>query len=123
MKLVAFLHKIDNANIGKSYYNKQRGIQSKIKQICDKFKKESNINQIIVSFHVTSIYNSTLFEAFSKMVQEMMPQNRALSNLIEKLTNSCNFEKVFLFDVFNKIYLAMDSCPNASQDYELWRSK
>lgn len=53
------------------------------------------------------------------MFQEMMPQNRSLSNLIEKLTDSCNFEKAFLFDVFNKIYLAMDNCPNASQNYEL----
>ena len=120
MKLVVFIHKIDNTNIGQSDYNKQRGeIQSKMKQICDKFQKESNINEINISFHVTSIYNSTLFEAFSKMFQEMMPQNRSLSNLIEKLTDSCNFEKAFLFDVFNKIYLAMDNCPNASQNYEL----
>ena len=90
-----------------------------VKQICDKFQKESNINEINISFHVTSIYNSTLFEAFSKMFQDMMPQNKSLSILIEKLTDSCNFEKAFLFDVFNKIYLAMDNSPNASQNYEL----
>ena len=120
MKLVIFLHKIDNTNIGQNDYNKQRGeIQSKMKQMCEKFQKESSIDEIPISFHVTSIYNSTLFEAFSKMFQEMMPQNKSLSSLIEKLTDSCNFEKAFLFDVFNKIYLAMDNSPNASQNYEL----
>ena len=120
MKLVVFLHKIDNTNIGQNDYNKQRGeIQSKMKQICDKFQKESNIEEIPISFHVTSIYNSTLFEAFSKLFQDMMPQNKSLSALIEKLTDNCNFEKAFLFDVFNKIYLAMDNSPNASQNYEL----
>ena len=43
-----------------------------MKQICDKFQKESNINEINITFHVTSIYNSTLIEAFSKMFQDMM---------------------------------------------------
>ena len=89
-----------------------------MKQICDKFQKESNINKINITFHVTSIYNSTLIEAFSKMFQDMMQQNKSLSVLIEKLTDSYNFEKAFLFDVFNKIYLAMDNSPNASQNYE-----
>ena len=120
MKLVVFLHKIDNTNIGQNDYNKQRGeIQTKIKQICEKFQKESNIDEIAISFHVTSIYNSTLFEAFSKIFHEMMPQNKSLTALIENLTNNCGFEKAFLFDVFNKIYLAMDDCPNESQNYEL----
>ena len=120
MNLVVFIHKIDNTNIGQNDYNKQRGeIQSQMKKMCEKFQKESNIEEIKISFHVTSIYNSTLFEAFSKMFQDMMPQNKCLSHLIEKLTDVCGFEKAFLFDVFNKIYLAMDFSPNASQNYEL----
>ena len=65
MNLVVFIHKIDNTNIGQNDYNKQRGeIQSQMKKMCEKFQKESNIEEIKISFHVTSIYNSTLFEAF-----------------------------------------------------------
>ena len=120
ISLYVFIHKIDSINIGEVDYNKQRGeIQSKIRQICNQYQKDANIDEINTNFYVTSIYNSTLFEAFSKIFQNMMPQNKNLSNLIERLTDNCNFEKAFLFDVFNKIYLAVDSSPNESQNYEL----
>ena len=49
----------------------------------------------------------------------MMPQNNLLSSLLDHLTLSCRFEKAYLFDVFNKIYLAIDSSPMESQTYEI----
>ena len=120
ISLYVFLHKIDNTNLCQNDYNKQRGeIQSKIKQMCTQFQNDSNLDDININFYVTSIYNSTLFEAFSKIFQNMMPQNRNLSTLIDHLTDSCGFEKTYLFDVFNKIYLAVDSSPNESQTYEM----
>ena len=42
-----------------------------------------------------------------------------MSNLIDHLADSCGFEKAYLFDVFNKVYLAVDSSPNESQSYEM----
>ena len=120
ISLYVFLHKIDNTNLCQIDYHKQRGeIQSKIKQMCTQFQNDSNLDDININFYVTSIYNSTLFEAFSKIFQNMMPQNRNLSTLIDHLTDSCGFEKTYLFDVFNKIYLAVDSSPNESQTYEM----
>ena len=118
--LYVFLHKIDNTNVCQNDYNKQRGeIHSKIKQMCTYYQKEAGIDEINLNFYVTSIYNSTLFEAFSKIFQNMMPQNRNLSTLIDHLTDSCGFEKAYLFDVFNKVYLAVDSSPNESPTYEM----
>ena len=35
------------------------------------------------------------------------------------MTLSCRFEKAYLFDVLNKIYLAIDSSPMESQTYEI----
>ena len=120
ISLYVFLHKIDNTNICQSDYNKQRGeIHSKMKQICAQYQKDLGLDEINLNFYVTSIYNSTLFEAFSKIFQTMMPQNRNLSNLIDHLADTCGFEKAYLFDVFNKIYLAVDSSPNESQIYEM----
>ena len=120
ISLYVFLHKIDNTNICQSDYNKQRGeIHSKMKQMCSQYQKDIGIDEINLNFYVTSIYNSTLFEAFSKIFQNMMPQNKNLSNLIDHLADSCGFEKAYLFDVFNKIYLAVDSSPNESQTYEM----
>ena len=118
--LYVFLHKIDNTNICQNDYNKQRGeIHSKMKQMCSQYQKDLNLDEINLNFYVTSIYNSTLFEAFSKIFQNMMPQNRNLSNLIDHLADTCGFEKAYLFDVFNKVYLAVDSSPNESQTYEM----
>ena len=120
ISLYVFLHKIDNTNICQNDYNKQRGeIHSKMKQMCTQFQKDSNIDEINLNFFVTSIYNSSLFEAFSKIFQIMMPQNRNLSTLIDHLVDKCGFEKAYLFDVFNKIYLAVDSSPLESQTYEM----
>ena len=49
----------------------------------------------------------------------MMQQNNLLSNLLDHLTLNCRFEKAYLFDVFNKIYLAIDSSPMEAQTYEI----
>ena len=48
-----------------------------------------------------------------------MPQNKNLSLLLDDLTNYSSFEKAYLFDVFNKIYLAVDSSPKETQTYEI----
>ena len=120
ISLYVFLHKIDNISLGLTDYNKQRGeIQSKMKQMCNQFQMDSKIEEININFNITSIYNSSLFEAFSKIFQNMMPQNRNLSTLIDNLSDSCGFEKAYLFDVFNKIYLAVNSSPIESQTYEI----
>ena len=115
ISLYIFLHKIDNTNAGQTDYYKQRDeISMKVEQIC----KEANLSDLKVSYFATSIYNSSLFEAFSKIFQ-YIPQNRNLSALIDHLANTCGFEKAFLFDVFNKICLASDSSPNGAQSYEI----
>lgn len=115
ISLYVFLHKIDNTNAGQTDYYKQRDeISSTVEQIC----KEANLSDLKVSYFATSIYNSSLFEAFSKIFQNI-PQNKNLSALIDHLANSCGLEKAFLFDVFNKIYLASDSSPNGAQSYEI----
>ena len=78
------------------------------------YQKEENLKEITPNYYVTSIYNSTLFETFSKIFQNMISQNKILSIIINELTNSCRFEKLYLFDVSNKIYLAVDTSPTES---------
>ena len=115
ISLNIFLHKIDNTNAGQTDYYKQRDeISMKVEQMC----KEANLSDLKVNYFATSIYNSSLFEAFSKIFQ-YIPQNRNLSALIDHLANTCGFEKAFLFDVFNKICLASDFSPNGAQSYEI----
>lgn len=92
-----------------------------------------------------SIYDHSIFEAFSKVVQKLIPQLPTLENLLNILITvgslssfartmpfhlaycsrvclclqSCNMEKSFLFDVVSKVYIATDSNPVDMQSYEL----
>ena len=97
--------------------------------------------------YLTSIYDHSILEAFSKVVQKLIPQLAFLENLLDSLIavrrigkmqsyhspppvrsfsfscvsrlQSCMIEKAFLFDVVSKIYIATDSNPVDMQTYEL----
>lgn len=111
-----FIHKADGAYFLKAHdMNKHRAeVQTRIKDILSELQVDMN-----VGFYSTSIYDHSLFEAFSKIFQKIMPQNGLLSSLLDNLSTSCRFEKAYLFDVYNKIYLAIDSSPMEEQFYEI----
>ena len=111
-----FLHKADGTYFAQSNnMNKLRmEVQNKLNNILNILNLE-----ISIGYHNTIIYDHSLFEAFSKIFQKIMPQNNILSNLLDTLSNACRFEKAYLFDVYNKIYLAIDSNPIEEQFYEI----
>ncbi|CAG0924033.1 unnamed protein product [Notodromas monacha] len=75
-----------------------------------------NIN---LSLYLTSIYDHSIFEAFSKVVQKLIPQLPTLENLLNIFVSNSAIDKAFLFDVASKIYIATDSSPVDMQSYEL----
>lgn len=72
-----------------------------------------------ISYHSTSIYEPSIFEAFSKVMQGLVPQLPAFEALLNTTMASCRFEKVYLFDVISKIYIASDTTPVDFRSYEL----
>lgn len=110
-----FLHKTDGA-----FFVQNTNITQKNQEI------NSNINKILSDIHLnspatvykTSIYDHSLFEAFSRIFQKLMPQNGMFSKLLDNLSQFCKFEKAYLFDVTNKIYIAIDNNPVEEQLYE-----
>ncbi len=58
--------------------------------------------QVHLSFHLTSIYDHSIFEAFSKVVQKLIPQLPTLENLLNIFISNSSIEKAFLFDVVSK---------------------
>ncbi|KAJ1456820.1 Gtr1/RagA G protein conserved region-domain-containing protein [Pelagophyceae sp. CCMP2097] len=72
-----------------------------------------------VSFSLTSIYDHSVFEAFSKVVQRLVPARPALEKMLDALVSSCDMEKSFLFDIASKVYIATDSAPVDPASYEL----
>ena len=53
------------------------------------------------------------------MVQKLIPEMSTLEGLLNLFAQNCCVEKVFLFDVLSKIYVATDSSPVDIQSYEL----
>jgi len=72
-----------------------------------------------ISYHLTSIYDHSVFEAFSRVVQKLIPQLPTLENLLNVLVSTCSMEKAYLFDVATKLYIGTDSSPVDMQSVEL----
>ncbi|XP_056632460.1 ras-related GTP-binding protein C [Diorhabda sublineata] len=114
LRLEVFIHKVDG--LGDDFkMESQRDIHQRTTDDLN----DSGFDQIHLSFHLTSIYDHSIFEAFSKVVQKLIPQLPALENLLNILNTNSAIEKSFLFDVVSKIYIATDSTPVDMQSYEL----
>nr|KAG5688382.1 hypothetical protein BaRGS_010525 [Batillaria attramentaria] len=114
IKFEVFIHKVD----GLSDDNKIE-TQRDIHQRSTDDLTEAGLDNVHLSFHLTSIYDHSIFEAFSKVVQKLIPQLPTLENLLNILISNSGIEKAFLFDVMSKIYIATDSSPVDMQCYEL----
>lgn len=80
---------------------------------------DAGIDDVPVAYHLTSIYDHSVFEAFSRVVQKLIPQLPTLENLLNVLVSTCSMEKAYLFDVASKLYISTDSSPVDMQSVEL----
>ncbi|CAF2624931.1 unnamed protein product [Rotaria sp. Silwood2] len=80
---------------------------------------ECSIEKPLINFYLTSIYDHSIHEAFSKIVQNQMKQLRALENMLNLVTESTQLDKIFVCDIYNKIFLASDTKPVETQLSEL----
>lgn len=72
-----------------------------------------------VAFYQTSIFDHSVYEAMSKVVQKLLPQLPAMEALLNRLCSACRIQKAYLFDTISKIYLATDASPTFLKDYEV----
>mmetsp|Transcript_15211 Transcript_15211/g.23663 ORF Transcript_15211/g.23663 Transcript_15211/m.23663 type:complete len:455 (-) Transcript_15211:183-1547(-) len=72
-----------------------------------------------IRYHLTSIYDHSIYEALSRVVQRLIPQLPTLENLLNVLVSTCSMEKAYLFDVASKLYISTDSSPVDMQSVEL----
>lgn len=109
-----FIHKVD----GLSDDSKIEA-QSSINIRANEDLMFAGYGSVRLSFYLTSIYDHTIFEAFSKVVQKLIRQQPMLGNLLSHFISNSGIEKAFLFDVVTKIYIATDFAPVDMQSYEL----
>eukprot|EP01097_Dermamoeba_algensis_P002764 TRINITY_DN2093_c0_g1_i1.p1 TRINITY_DN2093_c0_g1~~TRINITY_DN2093_c0_g1_i1.p1 ORF type:complete len:370 (+),score=67.78 TRINITY_DN2093_c0_g1_i1:76-1185(+) len=112
-----FIHKVDGLS-DDSKIDIHRNIQQ---QALDDLA-DAKFEDIHLSFYLTSIYDHSIFEAFSKVIQRLIPQLPYLENLLDIWIQNSRIEKAFLIDVVSKIYVAYfasDNSPVDTQTYEL----
>jgi Ras-related GTP-binding protein C/D len=111
-----FIHKCDalteDAKIGTL-----RDVQTRINDELS----DAGLENMILSFYTTSIYDYSVYESLSKVIQRLLsPSPLALfENLLNALCAHSNIEKAYLFDTMTKLYLATDSSPVEMAGYEL----
>lgn len=114
IKFEVFIHKVDGLSDDHKIET-----QRDIHQRANDDLADSGIDAVNLSFYLTSIYDHSIFEAFSKVVQKLIPQLPTLENMLNIFISNSAIEKAFLFDVVSKIYIATDSSPVDMQSYEL----
>lgn len=72
-----------------------------------------------VTYHVTSIFDSSIFEALSRVIQKLIPELNVLQNLLNTLADATGIEKAYLFDINSKIYVASDTRPVDMGSYDV----
>lgn len=101
-----FVHKVD----GLSDDHKieiQRDIQQRITdELAD-----AGLEMIQINYHLTSIYDHSIYEAFSKVIQKLVREVATFENLLNALWSNSAIEKAYLFDILTKVYVATDSSP------------
>ncbi|EYC14739.1 hypothetical protein Y032_0039g128 [Ancylostoma ceylanicum] len=114
IKFEVFIHKADGLT-EESRVDAQYDIYHRVK--CE--LAEQGLEDFNVTFHLTSIYDHSIFEAFSKVVQNLVKRLPTLERLLDIFNQGSNVEKSFLFDVASKIYIATDTTPVEMAAYEL----
>jgi len=134
VKFEVFVHKVD----GLSEETKMETYR-KIFQTVQDDLADQGMDYIRIYYHMTSIYDHSIYEAFSKVIQKLIKkvcrafslsgyslrinkhtlQLSALESLLDIFNQSSNVEKSFLFDVASKIYICTDSSPVDMATYEL----
>lgn len=88
IKFEVFIHKVDGISD-----DLKMETQRDIHQRATDDLADAGLDQILLNFHLTSIYDHSIFEAFSKVVQKLIPQLPTLENLLNILVSvSCFVE-------------------------------
>lgn len=108
------IHKIDGLNEDFRLDTKRDIIQRINDDLIDIGTYDADI-----TFHMTSIFEQSIIEAFSRIIQKLVPELSSLTQLLDLYCLKSGIEKAFLFDAASKIYLATDSSPVDVEIYQV----
>lgn len=111
--LEVLVHKTDGLS-DEYRYDASREVRQRVQ---DEFS-DVGLGHHAVAFHQTSIFDHSIFEAMSKIVQKLLLQLESLESMLNRLCSTCGMQKAFLFDTMSKLFIATDASPIFLGDYE-----
>lgn len=75
--------------------------------------------QMPLNFHLTSVYDHTLHEAFSRVLHKLIDSLPFLEDLLNVFCANSQSPKAFLFDSTSRLYIATDASPVDSATHNL----
>lgn len=110
-----FINKVDGELFlsDDSKYDCRRDVMA---QVTDELAEAGvSPDSVQIRYHLTSIYDYSIYEALSRVVQRLIPQLPTLENLLNVMVSTCSMEKAYLFDVVSKLYISTDTGPTDMQ--------
>ncbi|KAJ7158524.1 Gtr1/RagA G protein Gtr2 [Mycena filopes] len=80
---------------------------------------ERECEQMPYNFHLTSVYDHSLHEAFSKVLHKLVHSLPFLEDLLNVFCANSQSPKAFLFDAASRLYVATDASPVDSATHNL----
>ena len=114
LNIEVLIHKVDGLT-----EDFKMDIQRDIMQRIGDELLDLGIEGIQLSFYLTSIFDHSIYEAFSRVVQKLIPELPFLENMLDNLVQHSKLEKCFLLDINSKLYVSTDSSPVDIQTYEV----
>jgi Ras-related GTP-binding protein C/D len=113
-----FLNKVDanyrfDSDSIQAESNKATFMQSLVSKIQEECKLVS------IEAHCTSIFDNSIHEAFSKVIQRPLLENGKIEQLLDAIVTTCRLEKAVLFDLVSKITFGSDSSQVDSSTFAL----
>jgi Ras-related GTP-binding protein C/D len=111
-----FIHKTDVLSD-----EQKLSFQREIQEHVDGELRDIGLEQVVsqVSYRLTSIFDHSIYEAFSKVIQKLNPHTSLLERLLDSFVGYSGIENAFLFDAVSKLVVATDSSPVHGNDFEL----
>jgi Ras-related GTP-binding protein C/D len=81
-------------------------------RVMDRLADESpEYEEVPLNFYLTSVYDYTLQEAFSRVIHKLIDSLPYLENLLNVFCSNTSSPKAFLFDITSKLHVATDASP------------
>ncbi|EPQ52676.1 hypothetical protein GLOTRDRAFT_46388, partial [Gloeophyllum trabeum ATCC 11539] len=72
---------------------------------------DAEYDQIPLNFYLTSVYDHTIHEAFSRVLHKLIDSLPYMEELLNVYCANSQSSKAFLFDVHSRLYVATDASP------------